>query len=51
MELFVTVVNGWNPFTIIIKSYILDVGAVLDPLLAARYELTATETGAQSFNL
>ena len=29
MELFVTIVNGWKPLTIITKSSILDVAAVL----------------------
>ena len=32
MELFVIIVNGWKPLTIITKSSILDVAAVLDPL-------------------
>ena len=30
MELFVIIVNGWKPLTIITKSSILDVAAVLD---------------------
>ena len=34
MELFVRIVNGWKPLTIITKSSLLDVAAVLDsPLL------------------
>ena len=32
MEHFVIIVNGWKPLTIIPKSSILDVAAVLDPL-------------------
>ena len=33
MECFAIIVNGWKPLTIITKSSILDVAAVLDPLL------------------
>ena len=33
MERFVIIVNGWKPLTIITKSSILDVAAVLDPPL------------------
>ena len=33
VELFVTIVNGWKPLTIIIKSSTLDIAAVLDPPL------------------
>ena len=33
MELFVIIVNGWKPLTIITKSSTLDVAAALDPLL------------------
>ena len=33
MELFVIIVNGWKPLTIITKCSILDVAAVLDPPL------------------
>ena len=33
MEPFVIIVHGWKPLTIITKSSILDVAAVLDPLL------------------
>ena len=33
MELFVIIVNGFKPLTIITKSSILDVAAVLDPPL------------------
>ena len=33
MELFVITVIGWKPLTIITKSSILDVAAVLDPPL------------------
>ena len=39
MELFVIIVNGFQPLTIITKSSILDVAAVLDPpLIFARIE-------------
>ena len=34
MEHFVIIVNDWKPLTIITKSFILDVAAVLDPPLA-----------------
>ena len=34
MERFVIIANGWKPLTIITKRSILDVAAVLDPLLA-----------------
>ena len=33
MELFVIIVNGWKPLTIITKSSILDVAVALDPPL------------------
>ena len=33
MERFVIIVNAWKPLTIITKHSILDVAAVLDPLL------------------
>ena len=33
VELFVIIVNGWRPLTIITKSSTLDVAAVLDPPL------------------
>ena len=33
MELFMIIVNGWKPLTIITKSSTLDVAAVLDPPL------------------
>ena len=33
MEHFVIIVNGWKPLTIITKSSILNVAAVLDPPL------------------
>ena len=33
MERFVIIVNGFQPLTIITKRSILDVAAVLDPLL------------------
>ena len=33
MEYFVIIVNGWKPLTIITKSSILNLVAVLDPLL------------------
>ena len=35
MEQFVIIVSGWKPLTIITKSSILDVAAVLDPHLRA----------------
>ena len=39
MELFVIIVNSFQPLTIITKSSILDVAAVLDPpLIFARIE-------------
>ena len=38
MELFVIIVNGWKPLTIITKSSTLDGAAVLDPpLIMSRY--------------
>ena len=37
MERLVIIVNGWKPLTIITKRSILDVAAVLDPLLYAAY--------------
>ena len=41
MELFVIIVNGWKPLTIITKSSILDVAAVLDsPMRVACLILT-----------
>ena len=33
LELFVIIVNGWKPLTVITKSSTLDVAAVIDPLL------------------
>ena len=33
MELFVIIVNGFQPLSIITKCFILDVAAVLDPPL------------------
>ena len=33
VELFVIIVNGWKPLTIITKSSTLDAAAVLDPPL------------------
>ena len=33
MERFVLIVNDWKPFTIMARSTILDVAAVLDPPL------------------
>ena len=35
MELFEIIVNGFQPLTIITKSSVLDVAAVLDPPLLA----------------
>ena len=40
-------VNGWKPLTIITKSYILDVAAVLDPPLQLRFS-TESEKLAHS---
>ena len=37
MEHFVIMVNGWKPLTIITKSSILDVAAVLDPPLVLNF--------------
>ena len=37
MELFVMIVNGFQPLTIITKSSILDVEAILDPPLKKGY--------------
>ena len=42
MELFVIIVNGFQPLTIIRKRSILDVAAVLDPLLAIIFLKIAT---------
>ena len=39
MELFLTIVNGFQTLTIIIKWSILDVAAVLDPSLTAEINL------------
>ena len=39
MEQFVILVNGWKPLTIITESSILDVAAVIDPLLLILYYL------------
>ena len=38
VELFVIIVNGWKPLTIIKKSSTLHVAAVLDPPLCTKYE-------------
>ena len=35
MELFVIIVNGFQPLTVITECFIMDVVAVLDPLLYA----------------
>ena len=37
MEHFLIIVNGWKPLTIITKSSILDVAAVLDPPLQTNW--------------
>ena len=42
MDRFVIIVNGFQPLTIIRKRSILDVAAVLDPLLAIILLKTAT---------
>ena len=39
MELFAIIVNGWKPLTIITKSSILDIAAVLDPPLLTAFSL------------
>ena len=38
LEHFMIIVNGWKPLTIITKSFILDVAAVLDLLLVSSKE-------------
>ena len=38
MGYFVIIVNGWKPLTIITKSFILDVAAVLDPPLSVIHD-------------
>ena len=38
MEVFVIIVNGFQPLTIITKCSILDVAAVLDPPLCMVYK-------------
>ena len=40
MEHFVIIVNGWKPLTILTKSSILDVAAVLDPPLDWWFEIS-----------
>ena len=42
MERFVTIVNGFQPLTIITKRSILDVAAALDPPLIVKQDLTKT---------
>ena len=37
MEHFVLIVNGWRSLTIITKSFLFDVAAVLDPPLVALF--------------
>ena len=39
MDHFVIIVNGWKPLTILTKSSILDVAAVLDPPLMDSFAL------------
>ena len=34
VEIFVAIVNGWKPLTLVIKSFISNVAAVLDPSLS-----------------
>ena len=43
MEHFVIIVNSWKPLTIITKSSILDVAAVLDPPLEGEIEGSQTQ--------
>ena len=44
MEHFVIIVNDWKPLTIITKSSMLDVAAVLDPPLTIVQHLAFRET-------
>ena len=43
VELFVIIVNGWKPLTIITKSSTLDIAAVLDPSLPSLHFLQYRE--------
>ena len=51
MEHFVIIVNGWKPLTIITKRSILDVAAVLDPLLLleSKWEVSVVVSKAESW--
>ena len=44
MELFVIIVNDWKPLTIITKSSIFDVAAILDPPLVIHFQWFAKTT-------
>ena len=46
MEHFVIIVNGWKQLTNITKSFILDVEAVLDPLLVKLNNTTEVNFGS-----
>ena len=51
VELFVMIVNGWKPLTIITKSFSLEVAAVLDPpLRIAVYSLFHEITSVTNFD-
>ena len=43
MEIFVIIVNGWKPLTIITKSSTLDIASALDPSLFMLYDLSGFE--------
>ena len=45
MELFVIIVNGFKPLTIITKCSILDIAAVLDPPLVSNTDCNGTKVG------
>ena len=49
MEHFVIIVNGWKPLTVITKSSILDVAAVLDPPLSTKIDDLSQQTNKSFF--
>ena len=51
MELFVTIVNGFQPLTVTIKCSILDVAAVLDPPLKTRISEKSVKATLQNQQL
>ena len=51
MEHIVIVVNGFQPLTIITKSSILDVAAVLDPPLIGKLKMQVSKTHIKYFRL